>query len=88
MLLLDKKSIHIGMSSLMNIKDISYARYRLVKAILDQTGANLLCVGDDWQSIYRFAGSDISLFTDFERYFGRSVIMALGSGHTAIPSSS
>ena len=58
-------------------QDISYARYRLVKAILDQTGANLLCVGDDWQSIYRFAGSDISLFTDFERYFGRSVIMRL-----------
>ena len=58
-------------------QDISYARYRLVKAILDQTGANLLCVGDDWQSIFRFAGSDISLFTDFERYFGRSVIMRL-----------
>lgn len=58
-------------------QDISVARYKLVKAILDQTGAKLLCVGDDWQSIYRFAGSDISLFTDFERYFGYTRIMRL-----------
>ncbi len=51
-------------------QDISVARYKLVKAILDQTNAHLLCVGDDWQSIYRFAGSDISLFTNFESYYG------------------
>ena len=30
----------------------------------------LYCVGDDWQSIFRFAGSDMSLFYDFEQYFG------------------
>lgn len=58
-------------------QDISVARYRLVKAILDQTKAKLLCVGDDWQSIYRFAGSDVSLFTNFERYFGRARIMRI-----------
>lgn len=51
-------------------QDTSVARYKLVKAILDQTKAKLFCVGDDWQSIYRFAGSDISLFTSFEKYFG------------------
>lgn len=58
-------------------QDISVARYELVKAILDQTGAKLLCVGDDWQSIYRFAGSDINLFTRFEHYFGQASIMRL-----------
>lgn len=58
-------------------QDISVARYKLVKAILDQTGAKLLCVGDDWQSIYRFAGSDISLFTHFDHYFETPVIMRL-----------
>lgn len=58
-------------------QDISFARYRLVKAILNQTGAKLLCVGDDWQSIYRFAGSDISLFTQFGRRFGRARILRL-----------
>lgn len=58
-------------------QDISVARYKLVAAILEQTGAKLLCVGDDWQSIYRFAGSDISLFTGFEKYFGAAEIMRL-----------
>jgi len=58
-------------------QDTSVARYRLVKAILDQTGAKLLCVGDDWQSIYRFAGSDISLFTSFEEYFGYTKTMKI-----------
>lgn len=51
-------------------QDISKSRFNLLKAIVTATGAKLLCVGDDWQSIYRFAGSDISLFTDFEKYFG------------------
>ena len=58
-------------------QDISIARYRLVQAILRQTGAKLLCVGDDWQSIYRFAGSDISLFTQFEQFFGPSSFMRI-----------
>lgn len=58
-------------------QDISVARYKLVKAILDQTGAKLLCVGDDWQSIYRFTGSDISLFTNFESYFGYTNTMRI-----------
>lgn len=58
-------------------QDISFARYKLVKAILDQTKAKLLCVGDDWQSIYRFAGSDITLFTHFQEYFGASAILRL-----------
>ncbi len=30
----------------------------------------LFCVGDDWQSIYRFTGTDISVITEFEKYFG------------------
>ena len=58
-------------------QDISFSRYKLVKAILDQTKAKLLCVGDDWQSIYRFAGSDITLFTHFQEYFGTAAILRL-----------
>ena len=52
-------------------QDISYARFNLIKAIRDLSGARLICVGDDWQSIYRFAGSDISLFSNFEKYVGK-----------------
>lgn len=52
-------------------QDISGARSDLIKALkASNPHCKLFCVGDDWQSIYRFAGSDISLFTDFETYFG------------------
>jgi DNA helicase-4 len=54
-------------------QDISQARANLVKALKDQRDdTTFFCVGDDWQSIFRFAGSDIHLMTDFESYFGDS----------------
>jgi DNA helicase-4 len=52
-------------------QDISISRYRLIKALQESNaGSKVFCVGDDWQSIYRFAGSDISLFSDFGTHFG------------------
>jgi len=36
--------------------------------------AHLLSVGDDWQAINRFAGSDVEYFTHFENYFTEDVI--------------
>lgn len=55
-------------------QDISIGRYKLVKALKEANKiCRLFCVGDDWQSIYRFAGSDISLFKEFEKYFGHTV---------------
>lgn len=56
-------------------QDISKARFQLIKSLLDQKpNTKLFCVGDDWQSIYRFAGSDIGLFTNFEENFKSSPI--------------
>lgn len=44
-------------------QDISVDRYRFLKALRESTPpAKLYCVGDDWQSIYRFSGSDMALF--------------------------
>ena len=52
-------------------QDISRGRARLVKALLAQReDARLFAVGDDWQSIYRFAGSDIHLMRNFGEEFG------------------
>jgi DNA helicase IV len=52
-------------------QDISIGRYQLLKALKKTNPrCKLFCVGDDWQSIYRFTGSDISLFKDFGNYFG------------------
>jgi len=51
-------------------QDMAKARYNLLKAMRNSTDYELFCVGDDWQSIYRFAGSDIGLTLDFEKYWG------------------
>ena len=46
-------------------QDMSRPRYELIHALREQSDFTLFCVGDDWQSIYRFAGSDIHLILDF-----------------------
>ena len=52
-------------------QDISPARARLLKALLDSApGAQLFAVGDDWQAIYRFGGSDIAVMREFGERFG------------------
>ena len=52
-------------------QDISPARARLLKALLDfSPGAQLFAVGDDWQAIYRFGGSDIAVMREFGDRFG------------------
>lgn len=54
-------------------QDISEPRANLIKALRQQNPfAKVFAVGDDWQSIYRFAGSDISIFTRFQENFGAS----------------
>lgn len=51
-------------------QDISYARFSLLKSMRETNDFDLFCVGDDWQSIYRFAGSDIGFILNFEKYWG------------------
>lgn len=52
-------------------QDISLDRYRFLQSLRrEKPLTKLFCVGDDWQSIYRFAGSDMALFKQFEKYFG------------------
>ncbi|NTF95698.1 UvrD-helicase domain-containing protein [Agrobacterium rhizogenes] len=54
-------------------QDISEPRANLIKALKHQRPfTKIFAVGDDWQSIYRFAGSDITIFTQFEANFGAS----------------
>lgn len=58
-------------------QDASQARARLVRALVAKPGQRLFAVGDDWQSINRFAGADISAMTGFERWFGPAQIHRL-----------
>ncbi|WP_292227834.1 UvrD-helicase domain-containing protein [Mesorhizobium sp.] len=54
-------------------QDISGPRANLIKALKQQRAfSKMFAVEDDWQSIYRFAGSDITIFTQFEANFGVS----------------
>ncbi len=58
-------------------QDTSWIRFRLVQAILNNTGAKLLVVGDDYQSIYRFSGCDLSMFLEFSTYFPDASILKI-----------
>lgn len=58
-------------------QDVSQARARLVASLLGQPGKCLFAVGDDWQSINRFAGSDLAVMTDFESKFGSTIMLKL-----------
>lgn len=59
-------------------QDISIGRAQFIKSLLSSTDhAKLVAVGDDWQSIYRFSGSDISVMTSFEDHFGRHEVRML-----------
>lgn len=58
-------------------QDASQARARLVRALVAKPEQRLFAVGDDWQSINRFAGADISVMTAFERWFGASQVFRL-----------
>ncbi len=52
-------------------QDISQSRARLVKALKAQhPDVRVFAVGDDWQSIFRFAGSDIHVMRNFGTEFG------------------
>ena len=51
-------------------QDISNIRLGLIQDLLNQrTHSRLFAVGDDWQSIYRFTGSDIGIITQFDKRF-------------------
>ena len=61
-------------------QDISPSRARLLKALLASSpGAQLFAVGDDWQAIYRFGGSDIALMREFGSHFGTFESIALAT---------
>ena len=58
-------------------QDISRQRFDLVTALHEVTTAKIIAVGDDWQSIYAFSGSDISLFTKFREKMGYAALLKI-----------
>ena len=51
-------------------QDTSHSRKNLIRALQKRNDKlKLFCVGDDWQSIYRFTGSDINIMPKFKKHF-------------------
>lgn len=58
-------------------QDISLQRYNFTKKISDLFKAKIIAVGDDWQTIFSFSGSDIELFTKFYESMGYAEITTI-----------
>ncbi len=78
-LLLDSKDISLPYRYIIvdEYQDTSMERFLLLKKIIEHTNAKLIVVGDDFQSIFSFAGSDISLFMNFKNYIGPYKLMKI-----------
>lgn len=58
-------------------QDTSLNKTELIKEIQKKSNAKLMVVGDDWQSIYAFTGSNLEVFTNFKKIFPNSKIIKL-----------
>ncbi len=62
---IDQKQLDYKYIIVDEYQDISRQRYNLIKELSQICNAKIMAVGDDWQSIYAFSGSNLSLFTRF-----------------------
>lgn len=58
-------------------QDISLQRFDLCEKLSKASNAKIIAVGDDWQSIFRFSGAKIDLFTKFEEKMGYANILKI-----------
>ena len=58
-------------------QDTSLNKCELIKEIQNKTNAKLIAVGDDWQSIYQFTGSNLEIFTNFKKHFKKAKTIKL-----------
>lgn len=57
-------------------QDVNNLQVDLIKLLLSDR-SQLFCVGDDWQSIYGFRGSEVGYIIEFERHFPDSKVIQL-----------
>ena len=72
-----KQRLHFKYIIVDEYQDISRQRFDLTTALSEVTDAKIIAVGDDWQSIYAFSGSDISLFTKFKEKMGYAKLLKI-----------
>lgn len=57
-------------------QDVNSLQVRLLKQLI-KNETQLFCVGDDWQSIYGWRGSDVEYIINFKKFFEDSKIIKL-----------
>ena len=72
-----KKKLNFKYIIVDEYQDISRQRFDLTKILSEVTDAKIIAVGDDWQSIYAFSGSDITLFTKFAEKMGYAKLLKI-----------
>jgi len=59
-------------------QDFSQLFYGLITAIKEQNkSVKIVCVGDDWQAINRFAGADLTYIENFGKWFSGGIVLDL-----------
>lgn len=67
-------------------QDFSDLFYQLLSAIRKSSPeAKLFCVGDDWQAINGFAGSDLKFFKQFKLHVGDSRCLNISTNYRSAP---
>lgn len=57
-------------------QDVNNLQVELIKQLLTPD-TQLFCVGDDWQSIYGFRGSNVSYIVEFEKHFTNAEVIKM-----------
>ncbi len=57
-------------------QDVNNLQVELIKLLITDE-IQLFCVGDDWQSIYGFRGSNVDYIVEFEKHFENSEVIKL-----------
>ncbi|MBN2611783.1 MAG: ATP-dependent helicase [Bacteroidales bacterium] len=57
-------------------QDVNSLQVELIKLLITEK-TQLFCVGDDWQSIYGFRGSNVNYIVEFEKHFKNAKVIKL-----------
>lgn len=67
-------------------QDFSDQFYEIIKQLIEiNKNISLFCVGDDWQAINGFAGSDLKYFIDFDKYFCQTRTLYISTNYRSVP---
>ncbi|HHH55033.1 MAG TPA: ATP-dependent helicase, partial [Bacteroidetes bacterium] len=66
-------------------QDVNNLQVKLLKLLL-KPSSQLFCVGDDWQSIYGFRGSNVEYIVDFKKHFKNARIIKLALNYRSTES--